>query len=306
MPIGRGVSESMKRPTNEAEFSELMEMVDSDLAKASIPIYARPMRAWVDIAKGLKMALQIGGVSRKTPLDGSYDESDLTIRIFQWYTDRYGDSTKIIFSPGRVLVLLRGIPWVMEFPQIWGSVEVFISRTEPSSPSGVHKGPGIPRHNILDSLKQLPAGLKAALTNEELHMVAGIFHDGFPRFQEISRHERSSLCVQAMADIDSAIGHVVGPSKSFGQSKWASLQAAEKFLKAYIQSRGAEFPKTHNLEKLVLHIQDPVLANACKSRTPKIQCDPSIRYGEPHPSLQEAWDAHWASVLFCGDVAERM
>lgn len=274
----------MKRPTNEVEFLSLMEEVDSLLAARSMQLHARPLGAWHEIAMKLKMSLQIGGYSRKRPIEGIYNEQDLTLRIFDWYEKRYGDSLKIDFSPGRVFLVIRGAPWVMTFPKIFGTM----------------------KFNILESLREIPIGLKQSLSSDELQHIIEAFNLGYTRICCISNLNGIKLCAEGRVDIEGAINNVFGITKSYGQSRWCSLQATEKFLKAYISSKGMGFPKTHKLEDLRQLIHDQSLAEKIKVNLKYIQCDPSIRYGEGQSTLEDAWKAHWASILACGDLAQAM
>jgi HEPN domain-containing protein len=71
-----------------------------------------------------------------------------------------------------------------------------------------------------------------------------------------------------------------------------SQQAAEKFLKAYLVWRQIEFPKTHDLDKLLdlIATRDPELAGSMRELSRLTNYSVDVRYpGEaPAPDLAEA------------------
>ncbi|GEM_PF-3480601 len=66
----------------------------------------------------------------------------------------------------------------------------------------------------------------------------------------------------------------------YGESKWASLQAAEKVLKAAIDRAGAKYGFTHGLAGLCKTLGDTGLNFNADAQMAAIQCKPGIRYGE--------------------------
>lgn len=82
----------------------------------------------------------------------------------------------------------------------------------------------------------------------------------------------------------------------FGEAKWASLQAAEKVLKAAIDRSGAKYRFTHGLSCLCKTLADTGLHFDADNQIAAIQCKPAIRYGEETCTRNEALAAHRASL----------
>ena len=60
------------------------------------------------------------------------------------------------------------------------------------------------------------------------------------------------LVTDAFADLNAAVFHLTGRNRHHGLSKWASLQAAEKMLKAFLKEKTGGFKNGHALEPLAL------------------------------------------------------
>ena len=100
----------------------------------------------------------------------------------------------------------------------------------------------------------------------------------------------------ARGDVDVAVRSLMERGDRFGASKWASLQASEKVLKAAIELEGAQFAFTHDLAKLRADLEDAGITIDADKQIAAIQCSPSIRYGEEACSREEALSAHHASL----------
>lgn len=90
----------------------------------------------------------------------------------------------------------------------------------------------------------------------------------------------------------------------FGESKWASLQAAEKTLKAAIALQGETFPYSHDLTRLATRLIEAGVPVAVQPLVDAIQCTPGIRYGEEACSEAEALAAHQASLELVNTLRE--
>lgn len=88
-----------------------------------------------------------------------------------------------------------------------------------------------------------------------------------------------------------------------GLSKWASLQAAEKFLKAYITQKGATAPFSHDLQRLATLAESHGLPSILHAELGKVQCSADVRYGRIPVTKQEAVEAHHVAIGICAEVA---
>jgi hypothetical protein len=100
----------------------------------------------------------------------------------------------------------------------------------------------------------------------------------------------------ARGDVAVAVSNLMERQGRFGESKWASLQSAEKTLKAAIALAGGTFGKIHELEKLFGQLATLGICIDPQPFVDAIQCKPGIRYGEEPCTLEEALDAHRRSL----------
>lgn len=102
---------SNRRIRNKDEFEKLMQEVDKELCKKSIPIPGREIAALGEVAKFFGTSL-FGGPLSTGPVPGVYEGESLSAHVFQWIQNRYGNRLKIEFKNGLSIILLRGDPWL--------------------------------------------------------------------------------------------------------------------------------------------------------------------------------------------------
>jgi len=114
------------------------------------------------------------------------------------------------------------------------------------------------------------------------------------------------LIQQAKGDIDASVTHIFSNPPQYGLSKWSSLQATEKIIKAYIEEKNNNFPFSHDLKKLAGEAKDLGLRGIPDSLLDLIQCSAGVRYGNPIVNLNEAIQAHQACLDICLGVARQI
>ena len=274
------------------------------MREKNISPHARPIQGWFHISCTLGLGLRMGAGQDREPRDGCYGGDDLAIRIFRWFNSRYGDKLKINLGPGRVFILIRHDPWIISFPKVYGTAEFFISPSVPSSRPEVYlQQRAIPRFNVLESIQDLPKGLADSLQQQELREIFEYFTDGYRDMVALEAVGALPMVNEGRSDIGASVHHATSHPPHFGQSKWCSLQATEKLLKAYLASKGESFPRVHKLDELTRLAEAAGLSVLDKNWIDLIQCEPGIRYGEELMGLVQAWSAHWSAVRVCGCVA---
>ncbi|MGK2855981.1 MAG: hypothetical protein ACSLFQ_02115 [Thermoanaerobaculia bacterium] len=117
------------------------------------------------------------------------------------------------------------------------------------------------------------------------------------------------LPAEATVDIDAAVDELVrteGPRA--GLSKWASLQLAEKSMKAFLRSRGVSPPFIHDLADLNKRCVDAGLFDFSgwdfrgESLVQLAQCDAGARYGDV-VSVEVAVESFYAALSIAASVA---
>lgn len=292
-------------PTNDMEFNELMEEVDSVLRRRGVPIYNRPIHAPIEIARKYNISFPLIPIERKA-IDGDYAGNSLSSHIQDWYERRYGDRLKASMGIGVGVILIKGEPWKVVYPLIFGTV-YFICDPElekykklPSfSTDGTH-----PVINILNLIENLPQAIAESLTSSDIKEIKKEFLFGLESISYLDQIKQSSLVKEAKADLVSVVIQMMGEPPQFELSKYFSLQFSEKLLKAYLRARGQKFPFKHDLSKLRNLSIDNGLPVFPKTIIDDIQCTPGVRYGEEKVTLMEAVSAHYSSLKVCHIVAK--
>lgn len=280
-------------PKDQLEFHELMLEVDRDLVSRGIAISGRPIMALGELSTKFGLPLPISK-PRLNFFHESFQYWPISARVYEWYDQRYGERLKVNFSPGKMVILIEDDLWSMKFPRIFGAVSIVVSRTVESSNK---KTPDqSPVYNVVDSIENLPRSRVIALSDGELHLIYEKFLLGFEALSLLNGSASNQLIQSAKADITMAAEHLMSQVPQFGLSKWASLQATEKALKAAIASTGRSFSTTHNLEKLTSEAKSAGLVDQWSILLPHIQCSPGIRYGEERCDRDAAVIAHHASL----------
>jgi hypothetical protein len=261
---------SKELPNNEKEFLQLMEEVDSFLRRNDVPIPYRQLRGALEISRRFHLRLK-SIKDAQIPKEGSYRGDDLAIRIKRWFDNRYGEKLKINLGPGRMVFSLRGDPWVFKFPKVFGQVLLFCHSTEESFKPEPTLGL-IPKYNILDCIIDLPLSLRRTLDSSEIKTIWENFQIGFNALSKLQYFSRNNLVFEALADHEASVHILSQSSPSYGNAKWSYLLVlADKAISL-------------------------ALPNPDKSLFGLIQCDASVRYGNPVVSLENALDAHRASL----------
>lgn len=252
---------------NSPDFQAYMEEVDLRLRKAKIPIHARPLNAFCEISKdGMQMI--VGGALPTLCAD----------QIHKWFQLRYGGRLLVDFSIGEAVILIWGDPYVMRLPLICGRWNGIVDVTK--------------------TYDGMTKELFASLSERDQAEMVNAFVWFLKRYEKISR-----LPKKVTANIDTTIHQMISQSPHYGESQWASLQTAEKTLKAFIVQRNGNPPKIHKLSTLLTNAEKLGLPGGFWPVLKMIQCDASVRY-EDGVTLEQAVLAHHATIDLCAFIAE--
>lgn len=297
----------MKTPTTQDEFDRVMENIDTQLREENVQIHARSFHAAGEYSKLFQLEIPISPcLDRGRP--GVYTGADATAHINKWFDDRYGDRQNIFMGPGSTVIVLRGDPWEIRLPRIFGTVQCVVERdlnryvNEPNFRSDGH----MPITNLLTLINDFPPGLAAQLSDEDCCNVLELFRDALDCMHAIEGIAGNSYVLEALTDIHASVRHIFSVPPHYGQSKWSSAQAAEKLLKSLLKVKGIPFPFSHDIRRLA----DLARAGGMKPLENKIidqlQTRAAVRYGDEQVSLFEAVAAHHASMLVGKNVSETL
>ncbi|HEX4054687.1 MAG TPA: hypothetical protein VHX86_10520 [Tepidisphaeraceae bacterium] len=292
--------------SSEEEFRALVEDVDHEMIAEGVGIPARPIVAGCKITGRYDIVLDAFPPAGPI-LPGVFTPEQISKRIHDWMKKRYGDRLKVPFQIGRVAIPLRGSLYTIRCPVMFGRVR-FVC--EPGTFGQSRKTIGVrsvPTCNVVDLINGFTADLARSLTAEEVVKI-GLAH-ALAMSAYVALHAVSDVQFvnEVQGDLDAAVSHLVEHKSQPGLSKWASLQAVEKILKAYIVTKD----KTIDVKKIG-HKLEELAATAVKMGLPAIpngyisdvQCPAGVRYGEIAVSVEEAGIAHLISLEVCEVAAQ--
>lgn len=282
---------------NKHDFLKLIEEVNQTLIENNIPIFARPIHAIGKFAKRLKVSLPIGNS------DGIFLQEyvPLVEHIHEWFKERYGERLKSDFRIGNAVSIIKGDPWRIKIPLVYGRVNIFFCPPREVPEVAPEKGAII--INMVDLIENFPKDKIHSLDVIERNRVVTFFSLAYDAFYSIDAIKQNPLINSARSDIDSAVSHIMEKQAQYGLSKWSTLQFAEKLLKSYLIKNGIKPPKSHDIVKLHLLATNHGMQAIKQEILISIQCSPSVRYEEESVTLQNAVVSHHASLVLCFVVA---
>lgn len=304
---------SRREIKTEEEFEALMREVDQRLQDGEVPIHARELTALAEVARILGAPMK-GGPLNTGPIPGVYTGDSLSAHVLEWIWKRYGDRLKVDFRIGRTVFLLRGAAWLIRFPLAYGKwVPLHIRRLSIDKVDVTVRIEEEDREfesvglNLLRFVKDLPQTLAEELTDNELSSLGAFIIETNYFFDKLDQLGKSNeLARSARADLNTAADHCMSGTSQYGLARWAALQACEKMLKCFIESRNQSFPYTHDLSCLADIAYPLGLSRLGDDLLAKIQCAPSIRYGEQTTTLSEVVDAIHSAIMVGQRILEAM
>lgn len=283
---------------SEEEFLSLMEDIDREMIADNIKISARPLIAGLYVTKRYNISLNPIPPNRP-PKKDCFDPLEISIRIHKWIEQRYGERTKVYFHTGRVVFPLRGDLYVIRCPKTYGTVR-FVCDPNTAGDKRARIGKNKPPIcNILDSIEDLTINFAKSLNAEEVIKITAAFISGMGAYMSLEAISDLDYVNEATGDLDAAVSHLTSNRPQAGLSKWASLQAVEKLVKAYISQKGEKIKRTHSLNRLFEQAKELGLIVPPQMYIDDVQCSAGVRYGETPVSVEDAVKAHLVSLEIC-------
>jgi hypothetical protein len=223
----------------------------------------------------------------------------LSIRIYRWFNQRHNERLEGDIALGSMGVILRGNPYRMHFPVAYGHSKVVAQReiTKERSPIVIGTQASPPSLNVLDFVDGITQDYANSLTDEELEGLFNQFIFGLTAFMRISEAlTRDALKAQARDDLNASTDHLFSNPPNYGLSKWSSLQSAEKFIRAFILSRGGSPSSHHSLKELAQAAESLGLPSMPDQWFEDIQCLAEISSGGIPVTPLEAIEAQYVAL----------
>ena len=272
-------------------FEAMMAEIDFKLTHDGVDIPSRPILAVREVSLRYKLDMPLGGGDPARLPPNLRQNAALSDAIDRWYKANYGDRLKEDPCPARMAVLLDGDLYTLRVPRIFGSVTFVVSRQWLDNP-GISRGQATA--NIVQLIDGMTSAKAARLSDAALDTIGSAFETVVMAAYTLEGTNHP-LAAIALGDAGVAVEALMARSGRYGDAKWASLQVAEKVLKAAIDRAGAVPKPTHNLTTLANALTATGLVFEASAQIAAIQCTPGIRYGDEPCSRDEALAAQQAA-----------
>ncbi len=284
-----------------------MERIDAQLRATSVQIHARALHAAREYSKLFQLEIPMFPCP-ETGASGVYTGADAAAHIRKWFDDRYGDRQKIFMGPGSVVILLRGDPWEIRLPRIYGTIRCVVERdlSRYANEPNLRTDRQPPITNLLTLINDFPPGLAVHLSDEECCNILELFKHALDCMHAIEYVAGNPYIPEALSDIHASVRHIFSVPPHYGQSKWSSAQASEKLIKSFLKVKGISFPFNHDIQGLIDLASTGGMKPLEDGIIDKLQTRAAVRYGDEAVTLTDAVGAHHASMLVGKYVSESL
>ena len=172
----------------------------------------------------------------------------LSNKVHEWFKATYGDRLNIDLSPGRMVVNVDNDLYLLRYPRFWGCGEfVFSRRFFPKGRLELNKPFRINVVELIESMTEPKARL---ISPAAFQSIFDWFPIGLRVFYDLETNSDIELLRIARSDIDTAVDKLMNRGNRYADSKWSSLQAVEKCLKAAISLGNNNYKWEHGLREL--------------------------------------------------------
>lgn len=280
-------------PEDGPAFEAMMCEIDAELIKQGVAITARPIMAARHISLKFGVDFPIFDPGPHAPPE-LRRYGPLSDKVGKWFKHIYGRRLDVDHSPGRIVINIDSDLYQLRYPRFWGQGEFVISRRFlPKAKLEINKPF---RGNIIELINDMTEGKAGLISSETIQSMFDWFPIGLRVFYSLESNSDIELLRIARSDIETAVDKLMGPGNRYADSKWSSLQAVEKCLKAAISLENEQYKKEHSLKGLAKQLADMGIDIGHPELLDKIQARGGIRYGEIQCTRDESLVAHRASI----------
>jgi hypothetical protein len=272
----------------DSELHTVLTAIDQEMRAENINIPARPLMAMSKLSQRYHLEIDM--------------RSELAERMNKWFEGLYGERLQMGLLLGTTAILIAGDIYKITIPLFFGT-SGFVFDIGPEERKTILGGREVTLLNIRRYTQGLTVARINTMTSNECNEVVTKFGKAAIAWSTLGSVAYTDFVVEARADLNTSVEHLFSRLPHFGLSRWASLQAVEKLLKAYIQEQGGRFQKTHNLNDLAVEGERLGLSRIDRTGLASIQCSAGVRYGSEQSTPQQAVAAHAAATEISGTIA---
>lgn len=282
-------------PESGPAFEAMMREIDAELILQGIAVTARPMMAGREISLKFGVDFPVFDPGPRAPPELRRYGS-LSNKVHEWFKATYADRLNVDPSPGCMVVSIDTDLYLLRYPRFWGQGELVISRR--FLPKGKPELNKPFRGNIIELIDAMTEAKAGLISPAAIQSIFDWFPIGLRVFYDLEANSEIELLRIARSDIDTAVDKLMDRRNRYADSKWSSLQAVEKCLKAAISLENKEYEWEHGLQGLAKQLADNGIDVGSLELLDKIQTRGGIRYGDIQCTVDEALAAHHASIRF--------
>ncbi len=230
----------------------------------------------------------------------------LSEKVMNWFAVRYGDRINTDFDFGHSIMLLRGDLTRFRCTRFFGRVfEICCAELMECELAEIGvKQPVV--SNVLSVVNGMTSAYARSLSGHDRERLLSTVVKSKIRLSRIEDAENQTHVSEARADLRTSVDQLMLNQPQCGPSKWSSLQAVEKFLKAYIVQRGAVPTRSHKLTDLANAAESFGLRSLGRSTLGLVQCPADVRYNSSLVTREQAVEAHHAALSICSAIAKQL
>lgn len=264
-------------------FEKMMWDIDKQLENKSVPAHSRPIMALLKLANKLKIDIPLIPRTQSLFTENDFSSTAIPWQINNWYQKIYSNKINIDAKLANIVFLIRGIPYRAVLPLVYGTILI----------------------NPFDYIEDLTPELYSRLSKEEINEITTLYLD---TFKAMNKYHSSGLpkIDAVLTKLETAVNIIMQRRFIDGDSKWASLQFIEILLKSILENNRIEHKIKHKLLPLLKLIPHEITCGVSEVDIEKIQCNAGVRYLEIDVSLNEAIEAHYASLIVFAQIMSAM
>lgn len=286
-------------PEDGPEFEKMMREIDRAMAQNDIPITARPLMVGREIWLRYKIGLPFTDPGANGPSE-LRRYWPLSKKVSAWFKTTYDNLLSVNPSPGVTAIRVDGDLYRMTLPRFYGTGEFIVSRRFFETKNFIARGF---LANILQSVDKLTEAKAQMISDDAVRSIVEWFPVSLRAMYVLeATSDRHELVAEARSDLRTAIDRLMERGDHYGNSKWASLQAAEKCMKAAIELHNGKYEWTHKLKELSADLSALGVQLSAPQLLDDIQCTTNIRYRKEPCSRDQALTAHHAFLHLVLDL----
>lgn len=278
-------------PINKIQFEILMTEIDEEFKQMGIPIENR------EINVGFLLNRWLGYNGKFSPdmnlvNNDVFTGDSLRAKTINWYDKMYGNKQLINNDIAKIPIRLNNNYYEFNIPKIFGNINYFMDKN-----LSCHES--INSCNLLKCISNITEIYLDKLSVDDLKKFQIFSIKAIQAFNWLYKIDNHKLFSISLSDYNSSSYNLF--NNNIEQSIWASQQALEKIIKAFLCIGKYTYPKNnkgHDLIALIELLNKNLNLNIDHNIISSANHSPSVRYGEVETNFNMGFQANLNFVNF--------